>query len=380
MLTLSKLTTMGALAVAALSLGACDIGPKTSEQGGFRGTGIAQISDPDNKIDPGTVPPPPYELPPPSGPKASEVYQNVKVLGHVSQEEFDYTMAAITQWIVPADAPPEQAGCNYCHNAENLADDSKYTKVVARRMIQMTQNINQNYSDHVKKTGVTCYTCHRGNAVPKYVWTDPKPSDGRLMGNKRGQNTPSPVTAYASLPLSTASMYLGLDAKAARVQSKTRHPTTLNLKGTKDAEANYAIMMHLSRSLNVNCTYCHNSRAFAHWGQSSPQRAQAWYGLQMVKNANQEYIHPLTSVFPANRLGPQGDPYKTNCATCHQIQRKPLGGAQMAKDYPALLTLGPKGVVPGAAPAGTAPAMPGMQAPAPAAAAAAPAAAAAAGN
>ena len=68
MLTLSKLTTMGALAVAALSLGACDIGPKTSEQTGYRGTGIVQISDPDNKLDPGTVPPPPYELPPPSGP------------------------------------------------------------------------------------------------------------------------------------------------------------------------------------------------------------------------------------------------------------------------------------------------------------------------
>lgn len=369
MLSFSKLTAMGVLAMASLTLGACQFGPKESEQGGFRGTSIAQITDPDAKIDPGTVPPPPYDLPPPSGPKASEVYQNVKVLGHVSQEEFDYTMAAITQWIVPADAPAEEAGCNYCHNAENLADDSKYTKVVARKMIQMTQNINQNYSDHVKQTGVTCYTCHRGNAVPKYVWTDPKPSDGRLMGNKRGQNTPSPTTAYASLPLNAASLYLGVDAKAARVQSKTRHPTTANLKGTKAAEANYAIMMHLSQSLNVNCTYCHNSRAFAQWGQSSPQRAQAWYGLQMVKNTNQEYIHPLTSVFPAKRLGSQGDPYKANCATCHQMQRKPLGGAQMAKDYPALRTVGPvlAPVVPGVAPATTG-------------AAAAPAAAAAAGN
>lgn len=371
MLSLSKLTVVGALAIASLTLGGCDFGPKKSEQGGFRGTSVAQITDPDNYVDPGKAPPPPYELPPPSGPKASEVYQNVKVLGHVSQEEFDYTMAAITQWIVPADAPAEEAGCNYCHNAENLADDSKYTKVVARRMIQMTQNINQNYSSHVKQTGVTCYTCHRGAAVPKYVWTDPKPSDGRLMGNKRGQNTPSSATAYASLPLSTFGMYLGNGAKAARVQSETIHPTTANLKGTKAAEANYAIMMHLSQSLNVNCTYCHNSRAFAQWGQSSPKRALAWYGLQMVKNTNQEYIHPLASVFPANRLGPQGDPYKINCATCHQMQRKPLGGAQMAKDYPALRTVGPAivPVVPGAAPATG-----------PAAAAAAPAAAAAAGN
>lgn len=371
MRSLSNLAAAAAVAVASLALGACDIGFKQTEQTGYRGTGIVQVTDPDNRIDPGTVPPPPYALPASAGPKAGEVYQNVKVLAHVSQEEFDYTMAAITQWIVPANAPAEEAGCNYCHNAENLADDSKYTKVVARRMIQMTQNINQNYTSHVKQTGVTCYTCHRGNAVPKYVWTDPKPSDGRLMGNKRGQNTPSPTTAYASLPLDSASMYLGMGAKAARVQSETLHPTTANLKGTKAAEANYAIMMHLSQALGVNCTYCHNSRAFAQWGQSSPKRALAWYGLQMVKNTNEEYIHPLASVFPAKRLGPQGDPYKTNCATCHQMQRKPLGGAQMSKDYPALRTVGPvvAPAVPGATPATGA-----------AAAAAAPAAAAAAGN
>ena len=31
---------------------------------------------------------------------------------------------------------------------------------------------------------------------------------------------------------------------------------------------------------------------------------------------------------------------KVNCATCHQGVYKPLYGAPMAKDYPALLTLG----------------------------------------
>ncbi len=369
MLSLSKLTVAGVLAVASMALGACEIGPKQSEQTGYRGTGIAQISDPGNYVSPGEVPPPPYELPASTGPKAGEVYQNVKVLANVSQEEFNYTMAAITEWVVPADAPAAEAGCNYCHNPENMADDGKYTKVVARRMIQMTQNINQNYSSHVKQTGVTCYTCHRGNAIPEYVWADPKPSDGRLMGNKRGQNTPDPSTAYASLPLGSLSMYMGVNAKPARVISQTIHPTTANLTGTKAAEANYAVMMHLSQSLNVNCTYCHNSRAFSQWGQSSPKRTLAWYGLQMVKNTNEEYIHPLASVFPAKRLGPQGDPYKTNCATCHQMQRKPLGGAQMAKDYPALLTLAP-----------VAPAFPAAPGATPAIGAAAPAAAAAAGN
>ena len=48
---------------------------------------------------------------------------------------------------------------------------------------------------------------------------------------------------------------------------------------------------------------------------------------------------PLTASFPADRLGPTGDVAKVNCATCHQGVYKPLYGAQMAKDYPELLTL-----------------------------------------
>jgi len=42
--------------------------------------------------------------------------------------------------------------------------------VVARRMIQMTQRINVDWKPHVADTGVTCYTCHRGNNIPANVW------------------------------------------------------------------------------------------------------------------------------------------------------------------------------------------------------------------
>jgi len=45
---------------------------------------------------------------------------------------------------------------------------------------------------------------------------------------------------------------------------------------------------------------------------------------------------PLTSTFPAHRLGVLGDVAKVNCATCHQGLFKPLYGASMAKDYPEL--------------------------------------------
>ena len=56
-----------------------------------------------------------------------------------------------------------------------MADDSLYQKKVARRMLQMTQHINESWKDnHVGGTGVTCFTCHRGQPVPAHVWfTDP---------------------------------------------------------------------------------------------------------------------------------------------------------------------------------------------------------------
>jgi photosynthetic reaction center cytochrome c subunit len=37
-------------------------------------------------------------------------------------------------------------------------------------------------------------------------------------------------------------------------------------------------------------------------------------------------------------LGPGGDVAKVNCSTCHQGVNKPLNGAAMAKDFPALLS------------------------------------------
>ncbi len=68
----------------------------------------------------------------------------------------------------------------------------------------------------------------------------------------------------------------------------------------------------------MNCTFCHNSRDFANWPDSNPQRVTAWHGIRMVSDVNATYIDPLASVFPDNRKGPLGDSAKANCATCHQ--------------------------------------------------------------
>jgi len=56
----------------------------------------------------------------------------------------------------------------------------------------------------------------------------------------------------------------------------------------------------------------------------------------MAREINNEYMLPITNVFPPSRLGPTGDVAKTNCATCHQGAYKPLYGAAMAKHYPGM--------------------------------------------
>jgi photosynthetic reaction center cytochrome c subunit len=345
---------------ALMALAGCELGPKKIEQTGYRGAGLAQVIDTDNIKPAGTIPPPPYPLPADEGPKASEVYENVQVLGGLSAERFNHLMASITQWVSP------EQGCNYCHNPENMASDEIYTKVVARRMLQMNLKINAAWSPHVKQTGVTCYTCHRGQPVPANVWAR-KPVDdpSTIRGNKRGQNSPDVDVAYASLPNRSFEDYLSSNPKDARVASSSAYPGWNPGVGTRSAEDTYGIMMHLSSALGVNCTYCHNSQSFRSWPLSRAQRATAWYGIRMVRDINHGYISPLQAVFPANRKGPLGDPYKVNCLTCHQGLPKPLGGQSMIADYPYLriAAAGPPPAPEAAAPAPaeTAPEAPAAQ-------------------
>ena len=276
--------------------------------------------------------PPSIGLAPAEGDKASKVYKNVQVLGNLSQAQFTTFMVSMASWVAPNE------GCVYCHNPANFAEDSKYTKVVARRMIQMTQHINSDYKAHVKETGVTCYTCHRGNNIPQNVWFKDVPQNisGPALGNRNGQNAPAESVGYASLPYEPFSQYL-LASNPARIQGNNGLPNG-NVHSLQETESVYGIMMHFSKALGVNCTYCHNSRAFSNWSQSTPQRSQAWYGIQMVKDVNNTYMTPLTKTFPEHRLGGTGDVAKANCLTCHQGVNKPLYGKSMLGDFPYLAT------------------------------------------
>jgi photosynthetic reaction center cytochrome c subunit len=302
-------------------------GPRGVAMGVVYNNGDLAINAAANKI-PGYLP----QLPP-VGPKASAVYKNVQVLGDLNVGQFTRLMASITQWVAP------EQGCNYCHNPANMAEDTVYTKVVARRMLQMTQNINQNWSTHVVATGVTCYTCHRGLNIPTNVFVNDTLAPGSDTGmgmaaTTPGKNHPSPAAGLASLPMDPFTPFLS-GAEQIRVQSQTALPSG-DRSSIKQTDWTYALMMHMSNSLGVNCTYCHNSRSWGDWSQSSPQRVTAWYGIRMVREINNGYMDPLAPVFPAYRKGPAGDVAKVNCTTCHQGIYKPLYGVSMAKDFPEL--------------------------------------------
>jgi photosynthetic reaction center cytochrome c subunit len=329
---------VGALLGVAVLAAGWDFPPIKTEQLGYRGVAMESVVNPRTErrlIAANQAPEPVWPLEPAAAdaPLARDVYENLQVLGDQPAEQHDRLMAAITEWIAP------EEGCGYCHNLENLAEDSLYTKIVARDMLRMTLRINNEWQEHVGDTGVTCYTCHRGQHVPAEQWFLPAPQQrANMVGWNAGQNQPG--IASASLPIDPFSRFL-LDDQDIRIIGKNALPPAAGPQiGTKAAEYTYSLMNHMSESLGVNCTFCHNSRSFIGWEGSPPARMNAWYGIRMVRDINTTFMHPLAPEYPAYRLGPTGDAGKANCATCHRGLNKPLNGVSMLQDYP---TLGPAG-------------------------------------
>ncbi len=311
--------------------------PIDSTQLGFRGTGIVQVDNPRTEAALAKLNQPPESYGPtePGGPLASEVYENVWVLGHLTEDEFLSYMASITEWVSP------EQGCGYCHNEENLAEEGLYTKTVSRRMMQMTQTINADWGAHVGGAGVSCYTCHRGLNVPAYYFVDDdlQPEAGGFSASRNNQNFAANENVYSSLPYDALDKQLTQDDVLIRVQSDNALPYFgEDLVPIQDAETTYSLMMSMSQGLGVNCTYCHNTRAFSNWEQSHPARLVAWHGIEMAQHLNAEYLAPLASELPEHRLGPKGDAPKAKCATCHQGIPKPMYGADMVSDHPKALT------------------------------------------
>lgn len=92
---------------------------------------------------------------------------NVKVLTGLTVQEFDQEMQLMTSYL--------GVNCGYCHEGRrNFASDAKPQKLTARKMLEMTKGINQQFfpdfkpAEDASRLGkVTCFTCHQGNAKPQ---------------------------------------------------------------------------------------------------------------------------------------------------------------------------------------------------------------------
>ena len=331
--------------LATMWLTACD--RTQAVQRGYRGLNMTQVYKPAllakghdlNSI------PEAEEPADPDSPSVNEVFKNVRVLNDISATEFSRLMQALSTWVAPDE------GCNFCHNPDNLASDEKYTKVVARRMLQMTRQINTDWKAHVAGTGVTCWTCHRGQAVPSGDWfaAPAQPHDNGMLGNHAGKNMPAANAGGSALPYDPLSAYLTAPNEI-RIQG-TAALAGSNRRSVKQAESTYALMLYISQSLGVNCMYCHNTRALRSWEESTPQSVTAWYGIRMVRALNTDDLTPIAPLLPTHRLSREGDGPKVGCATCHKGAFKPLYGQSPLKDYPVLAGKMPPPAASGAAPA-----------------------------
>jgi hypothetical protein len=91
---------------------------------------------------------------------------NVKVLTGLYAQQFQEEMNLIVQGL--------GVTCNTCHVRNNFASEEKPEKLKARQMLEMTKALNQKFfPDYKPKDGesvlgrVTCYTCHKGETIPK---------------------------------------------------------------------------------------------------------------------------------------------------------------------------------------------------------------------
>lgn len=81
----------------------------------------------------------------------------VKVLKGLTAPEFEQEMQQITVAL--------GVNCGFCHVRGNFASDDNPRKAAARRMLEMTGKINQQFFPGTRS--VTCFTCHQGEQKPK---------------------------------------------------------------------------------------------------------------------------------------------------------------------------------------------------------------------
>lgn len=318
--------------------------PVAGTQLGPPGTSMIQFAPLRNEVSD------PAPLEPPTGgagdDKAWPVpssFKNVKVLTNVSGPDFMRLQQAMTRWVSP------KQGCAFCHNTDDFSSDEKPTKLAARVMLKMTRHLNASWRKHVSSSGVTCFSCHRGQPVPSDVWFPSQAAPRKPFVDKQEQWNEQGLTVREFFPREGWSEYLLLGEPGVG-QSYTALPTH-EAADQRDIKRLYEFMMQMSDGIGVNCGYCHNSRAFFDWSQSTPNRWVGFSGIEMTRDVNRNFLlqvapilsqtrmrpfEPRQPILPARDENPLGGAALATCATCHHGQPRPLNGADMVQAHPAL--------------------------------------------
>ncbi len=97
-------------------------------------------------------------LPPSSKEERTEhKYKNVQVLTGLPADRLEKIMFAFKAALGVDD-------CTFCHVKDQWEKDDKQNKLIARKMIKMTRDVNNNYVGGIGH--VSCFTCHRGQQRP----------------------------------------------------------------------------------------------------------------------------------------------------------------------------------------------------------------------
>ena len=280
---------------------------------------------------------------PEGGPAATSQYRNVQVLTDLRAAEFDRLQIALTAWVSPKE------GCHFCHVDNDFASDAKPQKLAARVMLKMTRHLNTRWSSHVAGAGVTCYTCHRGQPVPSEIWFPSVPPPEHTFIGKQENWVEAADTVRKFFPDDSLAEYL-YDDQPIAVQSSTALKSG-TIASSIEAKRIYEVMMTMSDGIGANCGYCHNSRAFQSWAESTPYRWIGYDAIRLVRDVNRNYLFEVGQIVPQTRsltnatqlpvippreLNPQlGNGFVT-CATCHVGITKPLNGTNMVDAYPGL--------------------------------------------
>jgi photosynthetic reaction center cytochrome c subunit len=205
-------------------------------------------------------------------PPAEEAFKNIQVLRGVPKSGLMGMMMSATSHL--------GVRCTHCHVDENQFEkDDKPAKQIARKMFLMT--------DLIKKTdiaaSVTCYTCHRGKAELEPPPAFLRPSEEAMK--KAAEDTRPAEQVYKNVQ---------------------------TLKGVPVGRWMF-IMNMFSKSLGVDCTYCHVENQFEK--DDKPTKTAARRMLRMVGSIAREIYKGPTTI---------------NCYTCHRGQPKPARPAPAA--------------------------------------------------